>query len=335
LEGLYCFSNESEINMKIYEEFKKCTSQKEESIQLLDITKKLMVNKLDYETIQYYFDMDCMLIPLMIYHNSIDYIKGREDVFKKKLKSYKNVMKSLCTHDTIQTNIFEFQDWDNLYDIAALYGSVLPNYHFCQLKNKKIVEVEFTTLLNKVSQMYINKKMLNTAKSSIIKLYFDCDQIIYLTEILLYYFDDFKKTIDNKELEDEDGDKDQDEDGNKEEQDGDEGEKEKERRKKKKKKVGKEKECEDECEDEDDDTIINEMNNLDIKENETIVSQKKTSSYPHANHKLITFMNYYNIRLEDLENILKMDKLNKIIEKRKNKFTTRIKKIIGICCGEN
>jgi adenylate kinase family enzyme len=301
LEGLYCFSNENEINIKIYEEFKKCTSQKEESIQLLDITKKLMVNKLDYETIQYYFDMDCMLIPLMIYHNSIDYIKGCEDVFKKKLKSYKNVMKSLCTHDTIQTNIFEFQDWDNLYDIAALYGSVIPNYHFCQLKNKKVVEVEFTTLLNKVSQMYINKKMLNTAKSSITKLYFDCDQIIYLTEILLHYFDDFKKTIDNKEMEEKDVDEEEHE----------------------------------EEEHENEDIMIKEMNNLDIKENETIVSQKKTSSHPHSNHKLIKFMNYYNISLEDLENILKMDKLNRIIEKRKNKFTTRIKKIISICCGEN
>jgi len=287
--------------MKIYEEFKKCTNQKEESMQLLDVTKKLMVNKLDYETIQYYFDMDCMLIPLMIYHNSIDYIKGCEDVFKKKLKSYKNVMKSLCTHDTIQTNIFEFQDWDNLYDIAALYGSVIPNYHFCQLKNKKVVEVEFTTLLNKVSQMYINKKMLNTAKSSITKLYFDCDQIIYLTEILLHYFDDFKKTIDNKEMEEEDVDEEEHE----------------------------------EEEHEDEDIMIKKMNNLDIKENEVIVSQKKTSYHPHSNHKLIKFMNYYNISLEDLENILKMDKLNKIIEKRKNKFTTRIKKIISICCGEN
>lgn len=290
LEGLYCFTGVNDININIYNEYKKCISQKEESIELIDITKKLMTDTLSYDNIQYYFDSDCMLIPLMIYHNSLDYIKGCEDIFKKKLKTYKNIMGSLCIHDTVQTNIFEFQDWDNLYDIAGFYGSVLPNYHFTQLKNKKIVTVEFTTLLNKVSQMYINKKMLNTAKSSITKLYFDCDQIIYLTEILLYYFDNFKDSLNDKE----DNGNESDEEENENDINNDEN------------------------------MIVNNMNKVSI-------TQKKNINNPHSEQKLIKFMNNYNISLSDLENILKLDKLNKINEKRKKKFTTRIKKLISTC----
>jgi hypothetical protein len=96
-----------------------------------------MTQKMNYEQIEYYFDLDCMLLPMMLYHNSLNYIKGCEDTFKKKVKTYKNIMKSLCVHDTIQTNIFEFQEWDNLYDLSIFYGSVQPNYYFLELTNKK------------------------------------------------------------------------------------------------------------------------------------------------------------------------------------------------------
>lgn len=58
---------------------------------------------------------------------------------KNKIDIYKNIMESLCIHDTIQTNIFVAQDWDELYDIAAIYGSSIPNYNFTRLKIRSLL----------------------------------------------------------------------------------------------------------------------------------------------------------------------------------------------------
>ena len=165
---------------------------KYEDIQLLDSTKILITEKLNLNDTERYFDVDCLLTPLMMYHNSIDYIKGSENSPKEKLNIYKNVLNSLCIHDTIQTNIFEVQDWDELYHVASLYGAGIPNYYFNQITNKKPNEMQFTSLLNKISQMFVNKKLLNSAKFSIGKINFDTDELIYLTEIFSNYFDEYK-----------------------------------------------------------------------------------------------------------------------------------------------
>ena len=205
----------------------------------------------------------------MIYHNSINYIKNTEDISKKKLNIYRNILNTLCVHDTIQTNIFEVQDWDELHDISSFYGSVVPNYYFNQLKNKKNIDVEFTSLLNKISQMYVNKKLLNEAKFSIGKLNFDTDEIIYLTEIISNYFDDYKN-FDNSN---------------------------------------------DESEDE-----------TDLIESNNLISFHKPL---YNNSNLIKFMNKYHINIDGLENLLKIEKLNQINEKKKKKFTLKIKKEIN------
>ncbi len=277
LENLFIFANGKEIDINIFDNFKNAYSQKEEHIQLLDSTNILITKKVSIHHSQIYFDIDCLLIPLMLYHNSINFIKNTEDKHIKKLNIYKNILDSLCVHDTIQTNIFEVQDWDELYDIASIYGSAIPNYYFNELKNSKDVNIEFTSLLNKISQMYVNKKLLNGAKVSTGKLNLDNDEIIYLTEIMSHYFNEYKTNIEN-ENENEDDDNDND----------------------------------DENKNEDEKYV-----DLNIKK-------------PlYNNSELINFMNKYCINIDGLENILKIEKLNQNNEKRKKKFTLKIKKEIS------
>ena len=272
LEDLHYFSKNNRITMKIFEDYKTIYKEKEEDIQLIESTKNLLTRKMDILDAQAYFDVDCLLTPLMMYHNSINFIKNSDDTLNVKLSSYKNVLDSLCMHDTIQTNIFEVQDWDELYDIASIYGAAIPNYYCTALKNKKKeVSVEFTSLLNKISQMYVNKKLLNSANSSIGRIHYDNDEIIYLTEIISVYFDNYKSDSNNIGE-----DSDSDDDG-------------------------------EECE-----KIIN------VSFNKPLLN----------NSELITFMNKYGISIEGLENILKIEKLNRINEKRKKKFTLKIKKEI-------
>lgn len=275
LEDLYYYSNGDTIDIDMYDSYKKAFNAKEEDIQLIESTRLLMTNTMSITQSQLYFDIDCLLIPLMLYHNSLEYIKQSDDTLKKKIDIYKNIMESLCIHDTIQTNIFEAQDWDELYDIAGIYGASIPNYNFTQLKNKKNdnnnTTVEFTSLLNKISQMFTNKKLLNNSRFSIGKVNFDNDEIIYLTEIMSHYFEEYKTGLEDKEDKDND--------------------------------------------DEEDDDIEEVCTGNYIK--------------PRFNNSnLIKYMNNYNMNISGLENILKIEKLNQKNEKRKKKFTIKIKKDI-------
>lgn len=274
LEDLYHYCGGEIITNELFDNYIKAFNVKHEDLQLIASTRLLMIEKMDIKKSQLFFDIDCLLIPLMVYHNSLDYIKKSDDSLKNKIDIYKNIMESLCIHDTIQTNIFVAQDWDELYDIAGIYGSSIPNFNFTKLKNKKPIEpnVEFTSLLNKISQMYTNKKLLNSSRFSIGKVNFDNDEIIYLTEIMAYYFEEYKSgECDGDVMEDDDDENDKD------------------------------------------------------KSDETIGKYVK----PGLNSsKLIQFMNDYNINISGLENILKIDKFNLKNEKRKKKFTTKIKKDI-------
>jgi hypothetical protein len=275
------FAEETCISKDLFKAYTSTFDTKIEDIQLIDSTKLLLTNKMEIAKSQILFDIDCLLTPLMIYHNSLNYIKNTDDTSIKKLSTYKNVLESLCIHDTIQTNIFEIQDWNELYDIASIYGATVPNFYTTQLKNKKEVTIEFTSLLNKISQMYVNKKLLNGAKYSLGKLNYDNDEIIYITEIISYYFDNYKNNLYESS-----------------EQEAD-------------REVSIESETEKNNSKDNDEYLFTKKN---IKENKS---------------ELITFMNKYNIGIDELENILKIEKLNRINEKRKKKFTLKIKKEIS------
>ena len=291
LEELFYFAKNNRINNSIFEEYKKIYNNKIEDVQLIEGTRLLLSQKMNIYTAQSYFDIDCLLIPLMIYHNSIDCIKNSDDILKRKLEIYKNVLGSLCMNDTIQTNIFEMQDWDDLYDISSIYGAAFPNYYCNELKvkgKKKDLTIEFTSLLNKISQMYTNKKLLNSAKFSLGKVNFDSDEIIYITEIISDYFDDYKSSNDEDNENDSEND-------------------------------------ENDKNNENDENDENDKNNNENKDLDIIIPQKIITN----NSKLVTFMNKYQINIDGLENILKIEKLNQISEKRKKKFTLKIKKEIS------
>ena len=137
----------------------------------------------------------------MVYHNSLLVIKKSKDDAKKKLNIYKEMLYSLCIHDTIQTNIFEIQEWNDFHDISSLYGSVLPNYYSTLLSDYKEnqVELQFTNILNKISQMFVNKKLVNSAKYGLNKIDLDLDELIYIVEIISSFLNEFKNIDDEEE----------------------------------------------------------------------------------------------------------------------------------------
>lgn len=200
-------STERLIDEQIINIYNKIQCGKDSDYQLIDATYHIFYSENSYDKNTILFDIDCLLLPLMIYHNSILVIKKSKDDIRKRLNIYKNIMYSLSYHDTIQTNIFEFQDWHELYTVATFYGSVLPNYYSNQLSDSKNpefqAELQFTNILNKISQMFTNKKLMNSAKYGIHKIDMDIDEIIYLVDIVSQYLEEFKQNYQDSSSDDE------------------------------------------------------------------------------------------------------------------------------------
>ena len=236
---------------------------------LISTSKVLYEKKLGIEECEKIFSSDSLLMPLMVYHNSLNSIKNSKEDMNNKLEIYKETLKSICNHDVIQTNIFKNQDWDDdsTTDIASFFSIYLPNYHLTQLTQTK-TKIEYTNLLNKISQRLVNNKLLNTATYSFNKLNVDHDEILYPVYILSYYLGDMKKNLitDNDDL--------------------------------------------------------NELENKKIKNN------NKDDNIEIENKKLSNFMKQYQMNMLDLENILKIEKLNTGNNLKKKKFTTKMKKEI-------
>ena len=322
LESLFFYANCKPVDLILLKKFMDIFEQKENNIQLFESTKDLFTKKISCKDCDKYFDIDCLLMPLMMYHNSFDYIKNCEEPVIAKVECYKNILESLSIHDTIQTNIFEVQDWNELYDYACFYGTYVPNYHLNKITNKKEISIEFTNLLNKMSQLFVNKKMINNAKNSSGKMHFDIDEIQYITEILSYYFNDYKEKYFDIDTE-----------------------------KKKGKKKGKKDDSDDEDDNEDDnedDDNDNDNDNSDndedkdnnndedkdkdkdknaFKKKKELIKVSRVIKKNIHNIPLVDFMNKYRITIDDLDIILKLEKFNRKIEKRKKKrFTIKLKK---------
>ena len=82
--------------------------------------------------------------------------------------------------------MFESNEWENLFDISGFYGTTLPNYECYKLDKKSNNEsnyiVEYSMLLNKTSQMYINKKLISESPNLFNNYYFEKDNLYFIVE---------------------------------------------------------------------------------------------------------------------------------------------------------
>ncbi len=165
---------------------------------LNDATYKVFQKKITINEAEMIYSLDTLLIPLMIHHNLIEYIqhgrvkedeKDKSKVFEKKLDIYEKCMESLCSYDTLQTFIYKNRDWDSLPGLTAIESLYTPNFHLREImdRNQEKCTVQFTNILNKISQLEVNKKMLQNAYFSVNRLMLDEDEMIYIIEIFLNY----------------------------------------------------------------------------------------------------------------------------------------------------
>ncbi len=266
LEQIYVFSiqKKKSIDLEFIKYVFTFLSEKDEDDLILKETEKIYTrNNVPMIDCIRIFSKECLLLPLTMYQNTLQALKHSKIDGKIKLKEYGNLLDSIAHHDILQTMMFKNDDYvdDEFYESACLYSLKMPNMYLQRMRNEDEKQFHFTyentNLLNKISQMLVNKKMVQNSRKSIQKCNVESDEVLYIVQILSHYLGDLKNQMDEGE------------------------------------------------------EVL--MNVEGIKKSD----------------ELTLFMNKYGITMEDLENIMKIDKLNKVNHtSKKKKFTMKMKKEI-------
>ena len=351
------------VDRKIVDLYKLIYTKADLHCQINDATMRILSSSLSVEESSILYYMDTLSIPLMVHHNMLDYVEemggsrsgggkggGKEKGggggegavdFGTQFEAYMGGLRSLCEYDQTQTLTYKYHSWDLLPAMAAFQSVYMPNLHFRTLgkmggleKERQKIKIAFTNILNKISQLEVNRKMIQNAYFSANRLMIDDDELIYVIEIFLNML---QIPHGRKEKSDgiSDGDLDADADGDGCEADG----------------GGEEKKVDVKVDDGLPPTVDMSLlmpkqicaplrsacdlaNRVDISP-----AKKKGSSATSATtaskelytldkspyKRIIEIMNHYNIDIPSLEIILKIEKLNIFENKNPKRFTAKIR----------
>ncbi len=213
------------ITKKEFDIYKLIYGKNDINCQLNDATYKVLQKPLSISDIEELYLLDPLLTPLMIHHNLIDYIKNSnvknelksndkkvENDFEIKFDIYEKCMESICEYDKIQTFIYKNREWDLLPSLTAIESLYIPNLYLQKLEynlNRGKCKIQFTNILNKISQLEVNKKMVQSAFFSTNRLMIDDEELMYIIEIFLNYL-----KIDRSIIEYDEGENDNDNENN-------------------------------------------------------------------------------------------------------------------------
>ncbi len=199
--------NYKTLNKKDIETFIEKSIKKDTSIGLFEASLELLNEENSFEKIYKLYEIDKVLIPLMIHEN---YYKKTLSVknktsFEEQLNDMVNISESISIGDNIETSIYTDQNW-YLQDIHGFYTCFNTSYISNKI-NRKITasEIKFSADLNKTSLKNINRKNISNlekiiGKKSIDEILLLCKitnhmistkQTHYILDILKNYKEDF------------------------------------------------------------------------------------------------------------------------------------------------
>lgn len=205
--------NYKTLNTKDVMQFIERSIMKDTSIGLFEASSILLNEKNEFEKIFKLYEIDKVLIPLMIHENYYKKIitsKNKNDLTSQ-IDDIVNISESLSIGDNIETSIYTDQNW-YFQDIHGFYTCYHPSY-VANKSFRKITqsEVKFSADLNKTSLKNINKKNINNLEKIIGNK--SIDEILLLckltnhmvstkkTSIILNILRNYKQDLDIKDLE--------------------------------------------------------------------------------------------------------------------------------------
>jgi predicted AAA+ superfamily ATPase len=201
------------ITDKCIDEFILKSREKNMNIGLINSTKKILNNYLDYDTIIKLYETEKVLLPLLIHENYPKKIlhKSNESV-ETVLQNLLNISNSISLGDNIETSIYTDQNW-YLQNIHGFYTCINTSYHINKINKKYKLDfndVKFSADLNKTSLKNINRKNImnlskiinNKSNQDILMLNTICNHLINTNESeLLNILTNYNKNLTIKEIE--------------------------------------------------------------------------------------------------------------------------------------
>jgi hypothetical protein len=183
--------NELDSLCKVLHYNKDFKHKTDKTIELYDNIKKILTEHESIDKVNYYYNLDKILFPLLIHENYKNYViknlKNKKDIYKCILEVSENIM--FC--DIINDYIFNNYLWNiqNLYSIIFChYSSYIINKKYEKRKIIKYPKIEYTKILTKNSILFINFKQYKLILNNI-KYNHNFDNMIinYITENILIY----------------------------------------------------------------------------------------------------------------------------------------------------
>lgn len=182
-------------------------------IGLYEAALTLINEENDYEQTYKLYEIDKVLVPLMInenYYKKILSVKNKNN-WTQQLEQMVEVSNSLSTSDNIETSIYTDQNWylQNIHGFYACYNTS----HHINKSDKKLTktDIKFSTDLNKTSLKNINKKNITNLEKIIPNISIDdilslcriTNQLLSLkqTDKIIEVLKSYKKDIDIKDIE--------------------------------------------------------------------------------------------------------------------------------------
>ena len=155
------------LNIKDVDTFIDKSISKDTSVGLFEASLELLNNENTFEQIYKLYEIDKVLIPLMVHENYYKKIVSPKNkiTFEEQIQKMIDISESISIGDNIETSIYTDQNW-YLQDIHGFYTCYNTSYIANKMQRKITAsEIKFSADLNKTSLKNINKKnILNLEK---------------------------------------------------------------------------------------------------------------------------------------------------------------------------
>ena len=197
LYELYLIYKDQTIDYNNIEDFKKVYIKKDVDIKIFDMVYNLFNKSINENDIINYYETDKLLLPMMIHENYINSINNRNISNNLKKKYILEDADILIKNDIYQTSNYENQSWDSIDIMAFVY---CLKFNEISKMNKLLStydKINYTMLLNNVSNYHKNKKMINTLCTKM-NINMSFEDLNFLSEIIVYHL--FHKNGNRDEL---------------------------------------------------------------------------------------------------------------------------------------
>jgi replication factor C subunit 1 len=180
----YSFPNQK-ITKTILKQYFYNSQKKDRDVSLFDATRKLLDSYHDVNTCIVLYEMEKVLLPLMIHENFYKTIFLKHNNNRKILNIMKYVTNAISEGDVVETNIYTDQNW-YLQNIHGFYTCAETSHHINKYnnnkKNNQFYQLSFSSDLNKTSLKNINRK--NITGLQYILPHKSISDIIYVNKLI-------------------------------------------------------------------------------------------------------------------------------------------------------